>query len=415
MTNDIKEFKEMFDIPVEQNVVDEDSTEESRFNESYVVSDNFEEQVDSLVSDIKETDKKGFVLEKEIKQEDNEMGEKMSVDDILKSTKSGDTKSIEEINKQISEDEEQQEIQAKERFIEKNNLNDDTLDEYDGLDFIDDSPKENSSDKQQNEIVDEVEECEDISKEESKDSETSEDDNEVEIESEENETSEEDNEEEIGFIQNNQILWMLDSPSKIYDNFYKSKSELVSIGLRGGCLPFDDLTEELIQCSVDTTTTVFDNKYYVEKMAEIENKMQRVKDIQIKCNSQFFTWDRWTEILRGCLARIEYLKPAIKNEGLVHEHMRDIEYYTSQLKYLNETCKGVMKTLEAAFQSMSRKASITTPTSSGDIYSTPYKQNNDSQKREPLESKDDYDHLPVNAEVEEDLFSSGQSLKWDEL
>ena len=63
-------------------------------------------------------------------------------------------------------------------------------------------------------------------------------------------------------------------------------------------------------------------------------------------------------MLRGFLARVEYLKPALKQDGLVMEHMRDIEWYYHKLKSLYDNCHKIEKTLEAAYDTLSRKVTI---------------------------------------------------------
>ncbi len=95
-------------------------------------------------------------------------------------------------------------------------------------------------------------------------------------------------------------------------------------------------------------------------MQEIQQHRERIKNISLKCNVQYFVWKRWIEkdMMKGYLAMIQYIKPAIKQEGLVLEHMRDLEYYYAQLEALYNNCSKVEKTLEAAYDTLSRRVSI---------------------------------------------------------
>jgi transcriptional antiterminator Rof (Rho-off) len=105
-------------------------------------------------------------------------------------------------------------------------------------------------------------------------------------------------------------------------------------------------------------------------MQEIQQHRERIKNISLKCNVQYFVWKRWIEkdMLKGYLARVEYIKPAIKQEGLVMEHMRDLEFYYAQLEALYNNCYKVEKTLEAAYDTLSRRVSICMELKTGDRY-----------------------------------------------
>ena len=188
----------------------------------------------------------------------------------------------------------------------------------------------------------------------------------------------------------------MESPSKLYNNFYQTKRELIEKFTPGGHIPFESWTSELINCKVDNMQTeIFDNKTYVRQMGQIQQHMDRVKNIQIKCNNQYFIWERFIPNIAGALARVEYLKPSIKQDGLAHQHMRDIEWYFGNLKHIHESAKGVMKTLEKAFETVSRKATITSPVRSSDKY---YPRNNIIQQNDDQEMED-YDDLPSNPTV----------------
>ena len=166
---------------------------------------------------------------------------------------------------------------------------------------------------------------------------------------------------EIGFV-GDKVEWMVKSPTPMYNKFYDRKKELVELTEKklGGQLGFRGLNKELEDAHVNVIDEIFDKDIVRKKMEEVQQYRERIKQISIRCNTQYFLWKRWIEkdMLKGYLARIEYLKPSIKQEGLVLEHMRDLEYYYSQLEALYTNCHKVEKTLEAAHEMLSRKVSI---------------------------------------------------------
>jgi hypothetical protein len=207
---------------------------------------------------------------------------------------------------------------------------------------------------------------------------------------------------------NGQVQWFLDSPTPLYNDFYLLKKDMINRCTPGGYLPFDEWTNELIGCHVDIKKEVFDNKSYIEQMTKIQNYMERVKNIQIKCNNQYFLWEVFVPNLKGCLARVEYLKPAIKQDGLVNQHMKDIEWYYAKVQHIHESAKGVMKTLEKAFETVSRKASLATPSRPAEKY------HKEESREIPEPSKsNDYDKLPDNAQAT--VKKSGEYLDWGEI
>ncbi len=51
----------------------------------------------------------------------------------------------------------------------------------------------------------------------------------------------------VNFV-NGKIQWLLKSPSKLYDNFYQDKREVIEKFTPGGHLPFESWAKELIDC-----------------------------------------------------------------------------------------------------------------------------------------------------------------------
>ena len=208
------------------------------------------------------------------------------------------------------------------------------------------------------------------------------------------------------------MQWLLKSPSTLYNEFYSLKKEMINKCTPRGFLPFEELTQELLDCHVNIKTEVFDNTEYIRQMEKIQNYMERVKNIQIRCNNQYFLWEVFIPNLKGCLARVEYLKPAIKQDGLIHCHMKDMQWYFGNLEHLHESSKGVMKTLEKAFETISRKASLTSP-------AKPIERYKSRQREETIENNktrqdlSNYDDLPNNASVKR---KKGNSFcEWEDI
>ena len=117
-------------------------------------------------------------------------------------------------------------------------------------------------------------------------------------------------------------------------------------------------------------------------------------------------------MLKGYLAKIEYLKPSIKQEGLVLEHMGDLEYYYSQLEALYNNCYKVEKTLEAAYEMLSRKVSICMELKPIDRYDRSKRSNN---YRENKSSElDDYDEISDGDVAKKDKIKS-RVVGWGEF
>ncbi len=193
---------------------------------------------------------------------------------------------------------------------------------------------------------------------------------------------------------NEKIKWNLDSPTSIYNKFYDRKRELIKV-YTGEQLNFHALNIELCNASVDISYVVFDQDIVLQQMQEIQQHRERIKNISLECNIQYFVWKRWIEkdMMKGYLAMVEYIKPAIKQEGLVLEHMRDLEYYYAQLEALHNNCQKVEKTLEAAYDTLSRRVSICMELKTGVRYLKSDSREIPSQQE--VVREDDFDDVPM--------------------
>lgn len=150
-------------------------------------------------------------------------------------------------------------------------------------------------------------------------------------------------------IVNGKVQWIIKSPSRLYDPFYKVKIEFIQHLSNREQLNFDKLSQEISECSVDMNDESYNSKNYQKKMATVHQYRERLRKVQLECNVQYFLWKRFIELLRGCLSRVQYERPVIKQDGLYHEHLRDVEYYFCRLEALYIGLEEAMRTLDGAF------------------------------------------------------------------
>lgn len=203
------------------------------------------------------------------------------------------------------------------------------------------------------------------------------------------------------------IEWSLTSPASMYNSFYVKKRDLLFKYMVGGQIEYKRWTQELEEAQVTIYGEVFDHQLIIDQMEKVQQHRERVKAIHVRVNNQYFTFKRFVEMMRGFLARIEYLKPVLKQEGLIMEHMRDVELYYARLEALHDSATKTEKTLAAAFDTLSRKCTICMElkpaermemkTSSDSSY-TPSASYTPPIK-ERTSNLDEFDNLPLNAQA----------------
>ncbi len=159
-------------------------------------------------------------------------------------------------------------------------------------------------------------------------------------------------------IDGDKTKWGLESNSIMYEPFYKQKKRMLEICLVGGQIEYSGWTKELEEAQVDVVTEVFDQQVIIHQMEDVQKFRNRVKYIGVRVNNQYFLFKRFTPLLRGYLARIQYLKPVLKQDGLVLEHMGDIEMYFERLEGLHKSVADTENNLAAAYEMLSRKVTI---------------------------------------------------------
>tara|TARA_Y100000310_G_scaffold344994_1_gene461024 strand:- start:9495 stop:10640 length:1146 start_codon:yes stop_codon:yes gene_type:complete len=161
-------------------------------------------------------------------------------------------------------------------------------------------------------------------------------------------------------IEDGEIQWLFKPPSDKYKFFYEEKKSILATIMPDGQITYNAWMKELQNSAVDISTLeLYDLKEIHAKTVEVQKVRDRVQEIALQCNAQYFLWERSLELFRGLLSRIEpNLKPASAREGLIYEHMRDMELYFTRLRSIHRSSDHVLKTLELAFETLSRQVTI---------------------------------------------------------
>jgi len=113
--------------------------------------------------------------------------------------------------------------------------------------------------------------------------------------------------------------------------------------------------------SIKLDHTVGDNEVHPEliryKIDSAQKHRIRVTTILVEAYEQFFIWERILELLRGKLWKDHHTKGAEKRDGLVLEHLVDMEEYVAKLKGIIEAAKKLDNFLVASSDSLSRQLS----------------------------------------------------------
>ena len=151
--------------------------------------------------------------------------------------------------------------------------------------------------------------------------------------------------------------WHLTPPSPKFTEMYLAKRRAIGYMLPGGKLPFERFEREIEEANINPNTVTYDLNELYERMQDIQGYKHRVLDIKLQAEHQFFLWKRHMEMFRGWAARVEGAKGAAV-EGVAYQHLWDWEKYWGQLESLAKTSEGVMRTLEGAYDCLSRQVTI---------------------------------------------------------
>jgi hypothetical protein len=202
-----------------------------------------------------------------------------------------------------------------------------------------------------------------------------------------------------GVDKSGRFKWLLDSPLPRYDIFYAYKKQAIDRCCVYGELKFANLRKDIRQAVVDVSNVTFDPREIHIKMQTVQDWRNRVKQIQIEVSTQYFLWKRAIPLLRGFLARVETSKPLIRQEGLVMEHMGDIELYFGELEGLHESIERIDTNLNSACECLSRQITIAMPMKSIERYERQEQKPVQETVQQPIPNSalDFFDALPKDA------------------
>jgi len=182
--------------------------------------------------------------------------------------------------------------------------------------------------------------------------------------------------------------WLLVSPSAKFNNLYEEKKYLLNNELlKGGKIDFEKYYIELENANVDTNVPTYDSEEIGKRIALVQQWRERIKQIQLKTNSQYFIWKEFMELLPSVLARVEYERG--KQEGLFFEHFKDMISYWGHLQGLMKSSEIVTKHLDGAYASLSRQIVIAQPIQNVDNFVS----SSNSELKKPSPQLSRYDSL----------------------
>lgn len=167
----------------------------------------------------------------------------------------------------------------------------------------------------------------------------------------------------VVFSKTKKEFWKIDNSDPLFNRFYEYKKDSLRDWLLvGGHIDFDKINTQLIESRVDLSSINFaDFSTLFDTLKQIQSYKDRITQIEITCNNQYFCWKRAIDLFQGLLAQCHYEKPAAKQDGVVFEHMVDFVNYFTRLESLHYNIQSVIKNLDQAFDTVSRQITISLP------------------------------------------------------
>ena len=162
-------------------------------------------------------------------------------------------------------------------------------------------------------------------------------------------------------IVDGKIQWILQISDPKWKDFYKYKQNCWNVLFsEEEPILYGKVMKELKECSVEMKgiwegTSVFD------EMRSVQIWRERIRQIQVDCSKHYFLLERILPLLRGVIDFIQYAKPASRQEGLYYIHLRDFEIYYAWVKAVRDASENTVKTLDKAFETLSRQITIMAP------------------------------------------------------
>lgn len=143
-----------------------------------------------------------------------------------------------------------------------------------------------------------------------------------------------------------------------YRSFYKWKViNLKNLLTSFPLLDLPSMTEELhgTQIKHFIGDDVISPELVQRKLDDTYRCRTRVASLLIAAFEQFYAWERILDMLKGKLFKDHEIRGADKRDGMVLEHVSDIELYVSKMKGFIESAKHFDSMLKAAADSLSRQ------------------------------------------------------------
>lgn len=159
-------------------------------------------------------------------------------------------------------------------------------------------------------------------------------------------------------IQTKYPQFVLYNGNPAYRPFYKNKFDvLCGLMVRFPILETSDIRSEMHKCNIDhyvgTDEVSFD--LLRRRVDTCLQHRTRINSLLTSVYEQFFIWERCLEMLRGKLCKDYYLKNAQQRDGLVLEHLTDMEMYVHDVKGVMEALRHIDGILKTSSDSLSRQ------------------------------------------------------------
>ena len=162
-------------------------------------------------------------------------------------------------------------------------------------------------------------------------------------------------------ILDGKIQWLFENVNPKWNEYYEYKKKCFDILFhKSKQVEYFFHMSELKQASVEIKS-VWDAGTVVEQMRLVQQWRNRVKQIQINTSEHLFLTKRLVSLLRGVVDSVQYDKPVSKQEALYYLHLRDFEVYCCWLEALDKCSEISSKTLDGAFDMLSRQVTVMMP------------------------------------------------------
>jgi hypothetical protein len=206
---------------------------------------------------------------------------------------------------------------------------------------------------------------------------------------------------------NEDTTWTFTHSNPKFEQFYEYKKSIIANCLFNGELQFPNLLKEFNEHNNDVSAELYDLPELYRKMDKIVQSKTRVLYIGTQVHIQYFLFERGIELLRGVLSKFEHVKPVQKQDGVIYEHMSDVEFYFAKLKAFHKIIEGVLSNLDSAYNCLNRKVTSSMPMQDPTRKGTEVRYVvNNSEEKPPIskpvmiknagENPDGYDPLPEN-------------------